>query len=210
MMYPHTELRFIDESMGYGVFATRRIPRGSITWARCDLDQTFDPEHVKGLPLIYRDLIDKYSFMDSHGQLVLCWDHGRYVNHSCRPSCMSPGYDFEIAVRDIEVGEELTDDYGTLNLEWSFECRCGNPDCRGKIRPDDLLTQGDRWDAQVQEAFPLIGSVEQPLWELVQEKDSVKDALDGRIEIPSCKLNYIGLRGAENPYRFAPRSLSAS
>lgn len=209
MLHPHTELRFIDEFMGYGVFATRRIPRGTITWARCELDQTFDPDHVKDLPEIYRSVLDKYSFMDGHGQLVLCWDHGRYVNHSCRPNCLSPGYDFEIAVRDIEVGEELTDDYGTLNLEWSFECRCGNPGCRGKILPDDLVTHGERWDGEVRQSFPLIAQLKQPLWELVQEKESVQAALDGRIEMPSCRLNYRGLRGEANRYRFAPRALAA-
>lgn len=48
-------------------------------------------------------------------------------------------YDFELAVHDIQPGEELTDDYGTLNIEESFDCYCMQAGCRGTIFPDDLL-----------------------------------------------------------------------
>lgn len=34
MIHPDTELRFINPEIGYGVFATQFIPRGTITWVR--------------------------------------------------------------------------------------------------------------------------------------------------------------------------------
>ncbi len=46
MMHPHSELRFINESIGYGVFATKFIPKGTITWILDELDQKFTESYV--------------------------------------------------------------------------------------------------------------------------------------------------------------------
>jgi hypothetical protein len=40
MIHPWTELRFINDSIGYGVFATQFIPKGTIVWALDDLGPT--------------------------------------------------------------------------------------------------------------------------------------------------------------------------
>jgi hypothetical protein len=77
-----------------------------------------------------------------------------------------------------------------LNLDANFECRCGFDDCRQVIRTDDPLKYADIWDAIVSEAFPLIGSVNQPLWFLVKEKQEVELALVGDAPIASCRLNH--------------------
>src|SRR6185436_8322209 len=99
MVHPDTELRFIGEPIGFGVVATRLIPRGTITWVRDRLDQTFSVTDVNALPANYQGVVQKYCFIDGRGDFVLCWDLARYINHSCDPSCRSAGYDFEIAVR---------------------------------------------------------------------------------------------------------------
>ena len=180
MIHPDTELRHVNPEIGNGVFATRRIPRGTITWVRDRLDQSFTPEAVQQLPSAYHDIVLKYSFIDAHGRFVLCWDHARFVNHSCDPTCLGAGYDFEIALRDIAAGEELTDDYGSLNLDYDFACRCGSPRCRTLIRPGDLLAFGEEWDRLVAEPFALIPSVPQPLWPFLEERDAVQEALARR------------------------------
>ena len=41
-----------------------------------------------------------------------------------------PVLTFEIAVRDIPPGAELTDDYRMLNKWLPYECACGSPECR--------------------------------------------------------------------------------
>jgi hypothetical protein len=46
MLHPDTELRFVNRTIGYGVFATRMIPRGTITWVRDRLDQAFTPAQM--------------------------------------------------------------------------------------------------------------------------------------------------------------------
>ena len=190
MIHPNTELRFINHEIGYGVFATRLIPRGTITWVKDEFDRVYSPEEVVLMSRLHREIMDKYSFVDPVGNLVLCWDLARYVNHSCSPNCLSAGYDFELAVRDIHSGEELTDDYGTLNLASDFMCRCGMGECRRVIMPNDPLKYADAWDAEVAAAFPLIRTVEQPLWLLVKEKYEVEKALSGGAPIASCRLNH--------------------
>jgi hypothetical protein len=190
MIHPNAELRFINPKIGYGVVATRLIPKGTITWVRDQFDQIFTLGEVERMPQLYREIMDKYSFVGPAGELVLCWDLARYVNHSCRPTCLSAGYDFEVAVRDIHPGEELTDDYGTLNLDTDFYCSCGFEDCRKVIRPRDPLNFADTWDSTVAEAFMRIKAVDQPLWTLVKEKREVERALVGETPIASCRLNY--------------------
>lgn len=192
MIHPHSELRFVSPSIGYGLFATRAIPKGTITWAGDPLDQIVSAERVGQLPELLRSMVHKYSYVNGVGQRILCWDHGRFVNHSCAATCLSPGLDFEIAVRDIAPGDEITDDYGTLNPEEPFDCLCGAPNCRGSVRPDDPQRYAAAWDALTAEAFSLIRTIEQPLWELVTEKGMVARILRGEMKLPSVLNHYRG------------------
>lgn len=200
MIHPDTELRYVNDVIGFGVFATRHIPRGTITWVRDELDQAFSAEHVLRLPDLYKQILDKYGYTDRHRATVLCWDHARFMNHSCEATCLSAGYDFEVAVRDLRPGDELTDDYGTLNLETSFVCACSLPTCRGEIGPDDSWRHADRWDVQLREAFPLIRRVAQPLWPAVKEKDKsdVQLACSDIARMRSCRFHHL-LQGPVGP-----------
>ena len=193
MIHPDTELRLANPQIGHGVFATRFIPKGTITWVRDRFDQAFSPAAVERLPATYHEIVLKYSFIDARGLFVLCWDHARFVNHSCNPTCLSAGYDFEVAVRDIAPGEELTDDYGSLNLEYDFSCSCGFAGCRGLVRPSDLLLYGDTWDRIVAGPIRLIPTHPQPLWPFLEEKGPIEAALSGRSPIASVKANYVNV-----------------
>ena len=177
MIHPDSALRFVSPDIGWGVFATRLIPRGTITWALDALDQRFSPDAIAELPAYARELLDKYSYVDGRGDHILCWDNARFYNHSCAANCLSVGYDFEIAVRDIQAGEELTDDYGTLNLAEPFPCSCGAAECRGILLPDDHTRIGDQWNTFARDAFVLIPAVAQPLWDILFERDEIEAAL---------------------------------
>lgn len=190
MIHPDSELRFVGASIGYGLFATRLIPKGTITWAGDPLDQIISPRRLEALPELLRIHAQKYSYPNVRGDRILCWDHGRFVNHSCAAACLSPGFDsFEIAVRDIAPREEITDDYGTLNLE-PFRCFCGAPNCRGQVLPDDPVRHAAGWDRLIAAAFPGIDRVDQPLWDLVQEKTAIRQVLAGELAPPSVLTLY--------------------
>lgn len=64
---------------------------------------------------------------------------GDAINHCCRPNCGPHGASRIVALREIDVGEVLTFDYGTTDGSTydEFECRCGTPSCRGVVRGTD-------------------------------------------------------------------------
>lgn len=190
MLHPDTELRLVNDHIGYGIFATRRIPKGTITWVRDDLDQTFDPSELARLGPVYYPILEKYSFIDANGRFVLCWDLARFMNHSCQANCLGAGYEFEVAVRDIEAGEELTDDYGTLNPRETFVCACGSPACRKVVQPDDFLHHWVHWDNQLRAAFQHVLNVPQPLDRFLKNRQEIEEAALDTAKMRSCRLNY--------------------
>jgi hypothetical protein len=190
MMHPDTALRFIDREVGHGVFATRFIPRGTITWALDEFDQVLAPAQVAALTPTQRAPVEEYAYVDARGDYVLCWDLGRYVNHGCDPTSRGIGPAFEIAVRDIQPDEQLTSDYAELNITAAFQCRCGSPRCRGVVRADDLLRHGPEWDAVVAAAVPLLEHVPQPLAPFVEGDEVLAALRSGRGAVPSRRHYY--------------------
>lgn len=170
MIHPDTEIKFINHQVGYGVVATKFIPKGTITWALDKLDITFTPSDIINLEPIYKDILDKFTFRDRLGNSILCWDNARYVNHSFNSNCVTTAYDYEIAVRDILVGEELTDDYGYLNIEAPFECLPENGTSRTIVKPDDLLHFHKEWDVKLIDGFSNFDKVPQALKVLISKE----------------------------------------
>ncbi|MGP1347240.1 MAG: SET domain-containing protein [Phycisphaerales bacterium] len=166
MMHPHTELRFINEEIGHGVIALRDIPAGTITWVQDELDRVLTPSEVEDLGELYAKTLDTYCFRNGRGEWILCWDRARFVNHSFRSNCMTTAFEFEIAIRDIAAGEELTDDYGYLNIMQPFEA-IDEGAGRTTVYPDDLLRHHRAWDKQLRRAWPHIPQVAQPLRSLI-------------------------------------------
>jgi len=185
-MHPHTEVRFISKEIGYGVVAVQDIPKGTITWVQDQLDNVYTPEDVEKMNDFSKEMIDKYTFRNGKGNFVMCWDISKYVNHSFKSNCISTAYDFEIAVRDIKAGEELTDDYGYLNVTEAFDAQDEGTD-RTKVLPDDLKNYHQIWDNQLEKAFPLIKKVPQPLENLLSQKtrDEIENIVDGKKEMSS-------------------------
>ncbi len=186
MIFPKTELKFISDEIGYGVVATEFIPKGTITWALDALDREFTPQQFAGLSARYQQILNFYTYRNNRGNYVLCWDHGRYVNHSFNSNCLTTAYDFEVAVRDIYPGEQLTDDYGYLNIEEPFEAIDEGVD-RKMVYPDDLEKYHVEWDQKLIDTFPYIPKVQQPLQEYVSPNiwEIVKEIAKGEREMRS-------------------------
>ncbi len=189
MLHPDTTLRSVDDTVGYGVFTTKFIRKGTITWVQDRLDQVLDSDALRRLDPNCSLLVEKYGWINRDGNQVLCWDFARFINHSCRANTLSPGLDFDLAIRDIEVGEQLTTDYGSLNIETPLSCSCGLSCCRGVIRPQDFEALSDKWDEFVRLAFRQIPNVEQPLWSWVHEKAAIDAALRDATAVPSIRVH---------------------
>ncbi len=185
MIHPDTELRFISNEIGYGVVATKFIPAGTITWVLDQLDREFTPLELQQMDPTYQSILDTYTFRNNKGNYILCWDNGRYVNHSFNSNCLTTAYDFEIAIRDIQPGEQLTDDYGYLNIPLPF--RAADEGTRRKIvYPNDLLKYYKVWDKKIEKVFGNITQLQQPLrpllppelWNLVERIVGGKEKLE--------------------------------
>ncbi len=67
-----------------------------------------------------------------------------FVNHSCDPNCGFKGQLRLVAMRDIELGEEITFDYAMVlysplshNVDYELKCNCKSPNCRNVITTND-------------------------------------------------------------------------
>ncbi|CAL68502.1 SET domain-containing protein [Christiangramia forsetii] len=191
MMHPDTKLKWISDQKGFGVVATALIPKGTITWVQDELDSVFPPETPDRLKPITRDHLEKYSFRNNKGEHILCWDIAKYMNHSFSSNCLSTAQNFEIAVRDIQIDEELTDDYGYLNLSEAFMPEDEDAE-RKTVFPDDILTYYKQWDKTLEPLFPVIETLDQPLFELLSEKvkDDIHEIANGKKKMPSTKNLY--------------------
>ena len=64
---------------------------------------------------------------------------GDMLNHSCEPNCGVIGSAVIVAMRDIEVDEELTFDYAMTDASDydEFTCLCGEAACREVVTGSD-------------------------------------------------------------------------
>lgn len=191
MIHPDTKLEFISPEVGYGVVATHLIPTGTVTWVLDKLDREFDPEEVESFEPVYRQILDTYCYRNNRGKLILCWDHARFVNHSFNSNCLTTAYDFEIAIRNIMPGEQLTDDYGYLNIDTPF--RGIDEGTRRKIvYPDDLPKYYKVWDKKLKHAFKNLSGRSQPLKNFIPDTTWEKALLisKGKVEMDSILTCY--------------------
>jgi uncharacterized protein len=170
MIHPNTEIRFISQEKGYGVVATKFIPKGTITWVLDKFDSIFTLEEIESLPSAYQDVLSKYAYRNRRGDFVLCWDSSKFVNHSYNSNCLTTAYEFELAVRDIHPGDELTDDYGYLNISEPFYGIPEQGSKRKVVYPDDILNFHKTWDRKLHSAFKNLNKVEQPLSAFMENK----------------------------------------
>lgn len=163
MIHPNTEVGVVSPEIGLGVFAKSFIPKGTIMYVIDEMELIYPEGHHLLDDDYYKKYIEKFSYTDQNGSSIVSWDYAKYINHYCDRNTISTGYGFEIAVRDIQAGEQITDDYGALNIERSMDCGCGKSNCRGAVHPDDLLTFAEQWDKEILPAIKNMEKVEQPL-----------------------------------------------
>lgn len=112
---------------GLGAFALRPFKAGEVV-LRWDVSKRVLRRRAADLPDAEKNYLHPYD----KESLLVVQPPERYVNHSCdnntevRNLC-------DVAVRDIQAGEEITSDYETDGAGLKFECRCGTVKCRGSI-----------------------------------------------------------------------------
>ena len=144
---------YLDKSpiQGVGVFAEKLIPKGTLIWIFSkDYDRQFGSHRVDNLPEDFRQHILRHSFQPEDdglgvyepGTYILCCDNAAYMNHSDTPNVDGPNSTVDIALRDIQPGEEITCDYRRFNVEFEpFVGKC--PICGAGLCKCDMC--GREW-----------------------------------------------------------------
>src|SRR5205823_5691143 len=112
---------------GLGLFATKQIKRGAyIATYRGPRITTAESDRREARGARYMFALNKRWVIDGSPR----WNVARYINHSCRPNCKPVGRKGKIvivAVRQIELGEEITYNYGPEYRQFFLDnggCRC--------------------------------------------------------------------------------------
>nr|WP_320049392.1 SET domain-containing protein [uncultured Desulfuromonas sp.] len=167
MIHPATTVRPVSPEIGNGVFATEFIPCGTLIVVKDCCDLSLSRSDFFALPEVLRQSLETFMYHDKHGQLVLGWDHAKYMNHSCCSNTMMTDYGVEVVVRDIAEGEEVTSEYGLLNVQDPYDLYCNCVHCRCALRLDDIDRYAPQWDEQILAALQRVELCAQPLWNLL-------------------------------------------
>jgi uncharacterized protein len=159
---------------GDGLFSSEFIPRGTIVYFYGSNDGFIPKDDFQFLSDDTKELFYKYGVEDEGGNKLIKEDK---INHSCDANILSmfvDGICCDIAIRDIQVDEELTIDYGLFYsaFPWYMECRCKSAFCRkifGSGLSIDIQTQ-NLWHARISEAIRHLLEVKQNLFFIDDEK----------------------------------------
>lgn len=163
MIHPDIRIKWISNEKGYGLFASKMIPKGTITFIQDDLDLVIADDSLPNYRPEVKEIIERYSYQDSNNNHIVSWDLGKFMNHCCFANTLSTGYGFEIAIRDIKKNEEVTDDYRLFSKKHHIKVSCGKKDCIGEIHYKNIDQLIPNWDKEIFQALRLFRSVSQPL-----------------------------------------------
>lgn len=133
MLNEHNTI-YLKETAEYGksIFASRSFVKGETVFV-------ISGPIVK-TPSIYTVPIDFDLYIDPI-------EPGKFLNHSCDPSCGIKNRTEVVAMRDLQKDEEINIDYAmvvskydNLKLKQEITCKCGSKICRGKFGSFDSLS----------------------------------------------------------------------
>jgi SET domain-containing protein len=110
---------------GLGLFAAEFIPAGTKVWQYCEgFDHRLSLEFVEALPEPGRSTVLHYSACWGGG-FVVSADDARFLNHSDTPNLRTTSEpDADWAIRDIQIGEELLENYQEFDETFGNRIGC--------------------------------------------------------------------------------------
>ncbi len=106
---------------GIGVFSDEFIPKGTLVQKFIEeIDLEIAPETVNVLPELLKNNLLHYAYKHkTTGKYILNADDARFLNSSENPNLIGDEFNKEadVAIRDIEKGEELTVNYQDFDAE---------------------------------------------------------------------------------------------
>jgi len=99
---------------GQGLFALTHISAGTMI-----CDWTVSSALIQDVPHLTIDYVKKYGWLDkgTH-KLRVAIDDTRFINHSYKPNTYTGADMCQYALRDIEPGDEITEDYSKFDADF--------------------------------------------------------------------------------------------
>lgn len=147
MTHPDTYVK--RTHIGVGLFAARDFKRGEILWLIDDFDIKIPLHTYKNVNPIQRKKLDTYTYIDFNYRVIVPWDDGKYINHSCSPNAsgLLQFDNLTVALRDIKKDEEIVENYNSYFGHFeTFKCECGADNCAGKISSEQAYRPELRLD----------------------------------------------------------------
>jgi hypothetical protein len=123
---------------GYGIVASAPIRRGELicVWGGRIVSRA-EVDILDAVQRSYVLQIEEGLFLYAPGAP----EDAEIVNHCCEPNAGFSGQVSLVALRNIKPGEEVCFDYAMSETSdfAEFDCRCGAPGCRGRVRADDWM-----------------------------------------------------------------------
>ena len=179
MIHPDTELRLVNQHIGLGVFATRAIPKGTITWVRDRLDQAFAPAAVAQLPTAYHEIVPEVLLHRRARPLRAVLGSRPVRQPLVQPDVPQRGLRLRASRTGYRTGRgtdrRLRLAEPRVPLRLLVRPAGVSPPHRARRSP----RYANDWDRIVADPFRLMPTVSQPLWPFLDEKDPVEAALAG-------------------------------
>jgi hypothetical protein len=124
---------------GLGVFAAENIRAGTLVWKFIpNIDAVIEERIFNSYPDSVQSYLRKYAYFDKKLlKYIICGDDARFVNHSTDPNTVGiyPSnfegymYGIDVAIKDINIGEEITCDYSGFDMEYNLKIDSLSPQC---------------------------------------------------------------------------------
>jgi hypothetical protein len=136
------------------LYATQRIPAGTLLWT-ADLNQESSDiltlDEMLSMNVVHRRQWADYTWAisglffgprrDLPVEEAVKLEASHFLNHCCDANVGFASDTSIVAMRDIDAGEMISNDYAMtehlIGFFPGFECRCGAPKCRGEVGPSD-------------------------------------------------------------------------
>lgn len=106
---------YLDKSKisGTGVFADEPIKEGELIWRFVEkFDLKLTEDEFQQMPEIAKEFVLHFGYYSTkEGGYIVCIDNAKYTNHSETPNVKMIDELNSIAIKNIEKGEEITENY---------------------------------------------------------------------------------------------------
>ena len=105
---------------GIGLLADEFIAKDTVIWRHNDIiDRVYAYSQLANIPEPAQSAIRYYGWREGN-YLIWAGDNARFVNHSTSPNCQTTGGGVSVAIKDIQAGEEIVEDYKTFDEDFDL------------------------------------------------------------------------------------------